>query len=107
MKTILGKVDGSVVFEEDGEIFGVVTENVTVLRGAHLRMEGVVMGDLVVLEGGRATVNGTVMGYVINDGGRVRMRGMKDELKAAGVLAPPPRSRGLARPSFWGYALGR
>ncbi|MBA4274872.1 MAG: hypothetical protein C0436_04385 [Alphaproteobacteria bacterium] len=104
MKTILGKVQGSVVFEEDGELFGVVTENVTVMRGAHLRMEGIVMGDLVVHEGGSATVNGTVMGYILNDGGQVRVRGLADELGAAGVLGPKATS-GQGRTSFWGRAL--
>lgn len=105
MKTILGKVQGSVMFEENGELFGLVTENVTVLRGAHLRMDGIVMGDLIVLEGATATVNGTVMGYIINDGGRVRVRGLAGELGSAGVIAPQVSARGAGRVSFWGRAL--
>ncbi len=99
MKTIMGKIDGSIVVEEDAQLFGVITENVTVLRGAHLHVEGVIMGDLVVHEGGASSVNGNVLGYIINDGGAVQVRGMETPLGSAGVL-PPLRTR-FARPSYW------
>ncbi len=106
MKVMLDTIEGSVLLNEDFELLGVVTGSVTVARGAHLKMDGLIMCDLVVLEGGSADITGTVMGYVINDGGRVKMRGLDGVLGMAGVLPPQRHRAPRLRQSFWGALRG-
>ena len=75
MREFHGKHEGDYVVNEDLDLRGTVTGDLTVMAEAELQLHGTVCGNLVVQKDGRAVVRGTVVGVVTNTGGDVEIFG--------------------------------
>jgi len=78
MQSENGMLKGDIQVEHDLQLNGMVTGSVTVLRGAHFRLNGTACKDLIVEAGSSAEVNGRVSGNVVNVGGDLVIRGVID-----------------------------
>ena len=70
-----GRLEGDQVIDNDVELSGTITGDVTVAAGGYLALHGAVTGNVVVLPGGQADIFGTVHKGVWNRGGEVYIAG--------------------------------
>jgi cytoskeletal protein CcmA (bactofilin family) len=78
------KLEGSVVFDRDTALHGMVVGNLTVGRGVRADIHGVVTGTLVVRPGAIVDVHGKVDGALLNEGGQVRVFGIVESITDMG-----------------------
>lgn len=84
MKTLKGKIEGPHLVTEDALLEGMITDHATVASGVHFEISGMITGNLDVLPGASVVVTGMVNGLINNQGGRVVIRGMVDEVAETG-----------------------
>jgi adenylate cyclase len=70
-----GKIKGDVRFTEDTDLRGDIKGTATVAEGVALTMRGDISRDLILEKDADAYIRGDVGGDVINNGGRLDMRG--------------------------------
>lgn len=76
MRIEYGKINGTLEVDNQLALHGMTTDNIVVLSGATLELNGMCGGDLIVEEGGIANVRGTVLGSVLNNGGVIEIYGV-------------------------------
>jgi len=70
-----GKIEGDISVDCELTLHGMVTGNVTVVRGGVLALHGMCCGNLVVEKEAEAYLHGTVGLDALNRGGRLRVYG--------------------------------
>lgn len=68
MRVEQGKIEGSVVLDEDLQLQGMIVGSLRVPDGRSVLLQGTVTKDVVVDEGGTAVIHGTVGGSVLANG---------------------------------------
>jgi hypothetical protein len=78
------KMEGSVIFDRDTALHGMVVGNFTVESGIRADIHGVVTGTLAIRPGAIVDVHGKVDGGVLNEGGQVRVFGIIESIADMG-----------------------
>ncbi len=76
MRVIVDKIEGDTVIDEDTQLNGMIVGKTTVAEGVQLALNGMVVGNLVAKKDSVVYLYGMVVGDVINEGGKLEVRGM-------------------------------
>lgn len=76
MKTENGKIEGDVQVTDALQMNGMFTGNVEVLAGGHLILNGTACKSVTSKLGSILEINGTVAGDVVDEGGKIFIRGV-------------------------------
>jgi len=75
MEPITKKIDGDLTVSEELTLLGMVTGNITILKGGVLDFQGTCNKDLILEEGSKVHLGGTVNGNVVNRAGELHVSG--------------------------------
>lgn len=76
MRTVLDKIEGDTVINEDTELLGTIVGCTRVCENIQLDLYGAIIGDLVMEQNSRVYLYGVVSGNVMNNGGHLEIPGM-------------------------------
>jgi cytoskeletal protein CcmA (bactofilin family) len=78
MKVEEGKIEGDITVDEEFQLNGIISGNITVVTGGSLILHGTCLGNLVIERDALANIHGTVVGDVENQGGKLEVHGTVD-----------------------------
>ncbi len=75
MKVEEGRIEGDITVDEEFQLDGIISGNITVVSGGSLILHGTCLGSLTIESDASANVHGTVVGDVHNQGGQLEVHG--------------------------------
>jgi cytoskeletal protein CcmA (bactofilin family) len=76
MRDLSGIVSGAIRLDQDGEVSGIVSGDITIAAGCRVLISGMVRGDIVAEPGAEVTITGIVNGAVHAEGATVHVTGI-------------------------------